>query len=365
MKTIPLFTALLLLVISCKQKENAENPVRESSNIVSLTNNQISNISLDTAKITGEEENLILTGKVSFDESKVAKVFPLVGGNVTRVLVTLGDYVHKGQLLAVIRSTEISDLQSQYSVAQSALNTAKKNLDIAEELFKTKTYSELQVIAARHDYTSAETEVNRLKQSLAVYGASTTLPDALYDVISPMDGYVVEKNVNEKMDIRPDNGTNIFTVSALNTIWVLADVYESDLAKVSVGQSVGIKTVAYPGIIFKGTISHVDNVLDPESKVAHARIELDNSKGLLRPEMFAEITDHIILPGQEVTVSSKAIVFQGGNNYVLVKKSSTSFEKRQVAVGRTNDSGRTYILNGVRDGEIVVATGSVYVANVE
>ena len=365
MKTYYLLPAFFLFLFSCKEEAKDNVMPKEASNVVQLTPDQLKNITIDTARVMQEEENLTLVGHVSFDESKVEKVYPLVGGNALQVNVSLGDHVQKGQVLAVIRSTEISDLQSQYLVAQNSLNVAQKNLDIAEALYNSNTYSELQVISARHDFTTADAEVKRLTQALAVYGAKPNSNDAMYTITSPIDGYVVEKNINEGEEIRPDNSANIFTVSALNTIWVLADVYENDLSKVHEGENVDIKTIAYPDIIFPGTIRHVDNVLDPETKVAHARIELDNSKGLLQPGMFAEVKVHVNLPTQKVTVSSKAIVFENGNNYVMVKKSNDSFERRVIKTGNTNSKGRTYILEGLQPNEEVVSTGSVYVANVE
>lgn len=363
MKTISFIAVLTFMSVSCKQKDDVDATPDEATNMITLTSDQLKNISLDTAKMIGEEENLTLTGKISFDESKVEKIFALVGGNVTKVMVSLGDYVHKGQVLAIIRSTEINDLQSQYDVAENTENVMKKNLDIAESLFETHTYSEVQVNAARHDYSSAESEVKRLAQALSVYGANASSSDALYNVTAPIDGYVVDKNINENMDIRSDNTTNIFTVSELNTVWVLANVYENDLSKVTAGEPVEIKTIAYPDTVFQGTIQHVDIVLDSASKVARARIVLDNSKGLLRPEMFAEVKVHIQLPTKKVSIGVGCVVFQNSANYVLVRKSQNTFEKRLVTVGDTNSKGGIYILEGVQPGEILISKGSLYVAN--
>ncbi|MCX6312864.1 MAG: efflux RND transporter periplasmic adaptor subunit, partial [Bacteroidetes bacterium] len=293
MKTIYLIPLIPVFLLSCSEKAEVVPAAKQNTNSVSLSEEQLKNISLDTARLVAEEEDLSLTGKISFDESKVGKVFPLVGGNVIKVTVALGDYVHKGQLLAIIRSTEISDLQSQYSVAQNNEAIAKKNLDIAEELFKTNVNSETQLLSVRNEYSRSQSEVNRLQQALSVYGSNTQNSDGMYNVYSPMEGYVVEKNVNEEMEIRSDNGTNIFTVSALNTVWVLADVYESDIAKITLGDEVEVSTLAYEGKIFKGTIGQVGNLLDPETKTLKVRIVMDNTDGLLKPEMFAVVKVHI------------------------------------------------------------------------
>lgn len=358
MKTIYLFFIGIFLLSSCakKETETAEKPL--PPNLVNITNAQLGNISLDTAKTVAEQEDLTLTGKISFDESKVGKVYPLVGGNVLRVTVALGDYVHKGQLLAVIRSTEISDLQSQFDVATNNQEVAKKNLDIAQELYKTNVNSETQLLSVRNDYSRAQAEVNRLQQALSVYGASSASTDGLYNVYSPMEGYVVEKNVNEEMEIRSDNGTNIFTVSALNTVWVLADVYESDLSKIKLGDDVDVSTIAYEGKVFKGKIGQVGNLLDPETKTMKIRIVMDNPDGLLKPEMFAIVKVHIANPGKVVSIPSSAVLFDNNLFYVMVKKDANTFEKRQVVLGPILGN-HTYIKDGINEGDIFITEGSL------
>lgn len=362
MKTTNLLLVGILIFGSCETKSPEENEKPLPPNQVNLSDAQLKNISLDTAKVVKEEEDLTLTGKVSFDESKVGKVYPLVGGNVLRVMVSLGDYVHKGQLLAVIRSTEINDLQSQYLVAKNNQTVAEKNLEIAEELYKTNVNSESQVLSVRNDYSRAQAETNRLQQSLAVYGASSGSTDGLYNVYSPMEGFVVEKNVNEEMEIRSDNGTNIFTVSALNTVWVLADVYESDLSKIKLNDEVEVTTIAYQDKIFKGTIDQVGNILDPQTKTMKIRIVMNNPDNLLKPEMFAVVKVHIANPGQIVSIPSAAVLFDNNKFYVMVKKDPNTFEKRQVALGPILGNN-TYIKDGIREGEIFVTEGSLLVEN--
>ncbi|HET6990113.1 MAG TPA: efflux RND transporter periplasmic adaptor subunit [Bacteroidia bacterium] len=360
MKTIYLVPIISIFLFSCTEKPVMEPGASQKPNTVSLTEEQLKNINLDTARLVPEEEDLSLTGKISFDESKVGKVFPLVGGNVIKVTVALGDYVHKGQLLATIRSTDISDLQSQYSVAQNNEAIAKKNLDIAEELYKTNVNSETQVLSVRNEYSRSQSETNRLKQALAVYGANTENSDGLYNVYSPIEGYVVEKNVNEEMEIRSDNGTNIFTVSALNTVWVLADVYESDLSKIALGDEVEVSTLAYEGKIFKGTVGQIGNLLDPETKTMKIRIVMDNSEGLLKPEMFAVVKVHIGHPTKSISIPSTSVLFDNNRFYVMVRKDKTNFEKREVVLGPVMGKN-TYIKKGIQEGEVLVTEGSLLV----
>ncbi|MBI3510798.1 MAG: efflux RND transporter periplasmic adaptor subunit [Bacteroidetes bacterium] len=362
MRTHCFIAATLVLLVSCEPKKNEETTVSNPPGIISLSNAQLHNIATDTAKTVKADEDLTLTGKISFDESKVGKVYPLVGGNVIRVNVSLGDQVRKGQLLATIRSTDISDLQSQYSVALNNQAVAKKNLDIAQELYNTNVNSETQLLASKNEYSRTQSESNRLLQALAVYGASTSNADGLYNVYAPIDGYVVEKNVNEEMEIRSDNGTNIFTVSSLNTVWVLADVYESDLAKINVGDEVEVTTLAYEGKIFKGKIGLVGNLLDPDTKTMKIRIEMDNPDALLKPGMFAVVKVHIGTPEVVIAVPSSSVLFDNNKTYVMVRKTTNLFEKRLVVTG-ANAGKKTFIKSGLQNGDIVITEGSLLAAN--
>ena len=360
MKNIFFLLLPAAFLFSCAKKPVEASLPDAGPDMVSLSPEQLKNIALDTAKAAPEEEFLSLTGKIAFDESKVGKVYPLVGGNVMRVAVTLGDYVHKGQLLAVIRSTEISDLQSQYAVAQNNVDIAKKNLDIAEDLFKTNVNSETQVLSARNEFNRAQSEANRLLQALSVYGASPKGADGIYNILSPIEGYVVEKNVNEDMEIRSDNGTNIFTVSALNTVWVLADVYESDLSKIAVGDAVEVSTLSYGDRVFKGEISQVGTLLDPQTKTMKIRIVMDNKEGLLKPEMFALVKVHVAHPQKSILVPSASVLFDNNKFYVMVRKTPAEFEKREVTPGPAIGKN-TYIKKGIDPGEILVTDGSLLV----
>src|SRR5664279_6595542 len=110
-----------------------------------------------------------------------------------------------------------------------------------------------------------------------------------YIVRSPIDGFVVERQVNNNMMIRSDNATALFTISDLKNVWVMANVYESNITAVRMGDSVNITTLSYPGKIFRGKIDRIMNVLDPSNKVMKLRIVLGNPGYLLKPEMFASV----------------------------------------------------------------------------
>jgi len=167
-----LFSFVLVSILSfagCKKKEPAVSETTTDKSIVHITTLQSKSIGIDTVKYSYGQNELTLTGKVSFDEDKVSKVYPLASGNVLSVKVSLGDKVQKGQVLALLRSSEINDYQNQYSVALAALQLAKKNNDNAAQLFASGYYSQNQVLSAQNDYHHAQSDLNKIKQQLLIF----------------------------------------------------------------------------------------------------------------------------------------------------------------------------------------------------
>jgi cobalt-zinc-cadmium efflux system membrane fusion protein len=366
MKKIILYSIIAVVVlglgiVACKKQMTTTEDENTDKSTVSLTNVQMKNIGLDTVRMLNEVSELALMGKISVDEDKETKIYPLASGNVVKVNVTLGDHVVQGQVLAVIRSSEVNDFQNQYTVAMAALNVAKKNLDIAKQLYSTNVYSEKDVANAENDYKKATSDVNRIKQQLDILGSSAANTDAMYKVIAPIDGFIVEKNLTEGMQVRSDNTTQAFTVAYLNTVWMLADVYESDLSKVHLGDECDITTIAYPDKVFKGKIEKIGTLLDPNTKTLKIRVSLDNPEGLLKPEMFANVKVHANTSEKHLCVPTKAVVFDNSAFYVMVAQGANKFKRVQVHILRTVGD-RTYLLDGVTPGELVVTDGSLLVS---
>ena len=152
---------------------------------------------------------------------------------------------------------------------------------------------------------------------------------------------------------------NIFTISDLETIWVWANVHESDMAKVQEGDFVTVKTIAYPDKEFKGTIKKIGTMLDPQSRVIRVRTELVNKEGLLKPEMFANV---IITPKNFVkvlAVPQSSIVLENNNYYVMKEVGHNVFEKIQVRVGKNYDHS-TEIQDGLKEGDRIISEGSLF-----
>src|SRR6185312_2746829 len=359
-KIFSLLLIVVLLMGGCKPAVQQTEEQNTDSNLVELNSIQMKQITTDTVKMEEERTNLDLSGKVTFDMDYLSPVYSFVGGNVMKVGVSQGDYVTKGQTLAVLKSADVSNYEGQYAVAQGQLKTAKRNLDIANELYKTKVYSERDVMQAQNDYKSAVAGLQTIQTYLKTYKVSGNDTNATYTITSPIDGYVVSKSVSESMTVRADNTNPLFTISYLKTVWVQANVYENDIPQIAVGDSVDITTVAYPDKKIKGVISKIANMLDSSANTMQARIVVNNSDGLLKAGMFATINVYLDKHKRALAIPKEALVFYDNDYYVMVSKGNNKFEKRKILIEGTNET-QAYVTLGLKANEVVVCKNSQYV----
>ncbi|HZY82427.1 MAG TPA: efflux RND transporter periplasmic adaptor subunit [Cyclobacteriaceae bacterium] len=361
MKNInPLFIAALVIAAACSKKEDDQKAVQADNKAnVTLTSEQMKSVVVKEVNAVPVAEEFTAVGDVSFDENNVVRVFPIVSGTVEKVEVSLGDYVQRGQQLATLLSTDISAYQRDYNVAKANLEVEQKNMTRSEDLYKSGMLSEKDYTEAKKDLANANSEFNEKKQILELYGGSSERLDATFRVVAPRSGYIVERNINEGTQIRTDLNTNIFTISDLKTVWIWANVHESDMAKVKVGDKVSVNTVAYPDKTFEGKIVKIGTMLDPESRVIRVRTELDNQDGLLKPEMFATILITSQTSEKVLAVPEKALVLENNQFYVMKETSANTFEKIKVEVGR-KFSEFTEVKGGINAGDRIIVEGSLF-----
>jgi len=345
--TLFISTALLLSISSCKSKvaETTEGGP------FCLSDTLEKNVVIDTVKLRTVNNAIPLSGKIEADEDKWVKVFPVVGGVVEEMKVQLGDYVKKGQTLAIIRSSEIADYQGQLSNAQSNVRAAEKNLTAARELFKSNLTTEKEVVTAETDLEKAKADVQRMEQTTSIYGAKG---NATQTITAPVSGYVVEKNVTDKMHYRADATQPFFIIANLDEVWVMADVFESDIAKIKVGYDAEVNVIAYKEKTFTGKVDRIFSILDPQSRVMKVRIKIPNKGNLLKPEMFAQIN---IMYNDNVNrlpaIPSQAIIFDKNRNFVMVYKDKCHIESREIEIFETAGN-TTYIKSGLAEGERII-----------
>ena len=349
-----LFIAIFLYtaVVGCQPKSETEE-----ATAFMLSDTMLQRINLSPAVMEPVRSELTLVGRVVADENRVIKVFPLVGGNVEDVKVELGDYVRKGQTLAVLRSGEVADLERQSLQAQSDLLLAEKNLLVAQDLLESKLAAQPQVTAAQKEVDKAKAEVDRLREVFRIYGLGKT---STYMVKAPIDGYVIEKNVNRDMQLRSDNADNLFTIGQISDVWVLANVNESDISRVRTGMAADIQTLSYPDQLFRGRVDKMYTVLDPGTKALTVRIRLPNPGLKLRPEMHATVTLRYEEPMKLVTVPSGAIIFDRSKHYVMVFRSRTNIETRPIELYKSLGDV-AYVRVGLKAGEQVISKNQLLV----
>jgi cobalt-zinc-cadmium efflux system membrane fusion protein len=275
---------------------------------------------------------LQLTGKISMDENKSSRIFPLAGGIVVEVAVELGDYVKKGQLLATIRSPEIIDAQKDYKNNEAEVLNQEKNVEASKALFKSGLMSEKEYVLTQNQLQIAKNNLQKSKELLNIYHQAAN-PDE-FNIFAPINGYIIEKNISPNMQFQGDQSESLFTVSDLNDVYVDANVYETDINKVHIDDSVHISTLAYPNKIFPGTISKIMNVLDPLTKTMKVRAKIQNNT-YLKPEMFAQISINYQTGERMKAVPKNAVVFDNSLNYLLIKKND-SVEVKKIDIYTTN-----------------------------
>lgn len=343
-----------MVLYSCK--EHPEQEVVDRKYV--LPDSLLKTIKLDTVQMKPNVDAVTLTGVVDFNQDNMVHIFPLVSGSLQGIKVMLGDYVHAGDVLGTIKSTDVAGISSSLINAQSNLAVAKKGLDAAKSLFKSGLNAQTDVVSAESNYQQAEAELVRVKQVMQINGAGGT--GATSVIKSPISGFVVEKFVTNNTYIRSDNGNPMFTISDLKNVWVMANVYESNITKVRKGDRAEVTTIAYPDRIFNGTISEIMNVLDPTSKVLKVKISLPNPDYALKPQMFTTVNVIQNEGGQSLAVPASSLIFNNSQYYVLVYKSPSDIRITPVTINGTTGN-YSYIKSGVQQGDVLIASQALMI----
>ncbi|HEY4107728.1 efflux RND transporter periplasmic adaptor subunit [Puia sp.] len=351
-----LLAAGVLLFASCGSQE--QKPAAEKEKYV-LPDTIARSLKIDTVSISQLVNSITLTGKVGSDEDHVVPVNSMVSGIIQDVKVMLGDYVKEGQALALVKSTEIAGYSNDLVNAETNLRLSQTNLQKTKDLYKSGLASMTDSLNAEISVQQAQSELNRVHAVLKINGVGA---QGEFVVKAPISGFVVQKSAINNMAMRADNSTSLFTISDLKTVWIQANVYESNISLIKQGENVDVTTLAYPGRIFKGKIDKVMNVLDPASKVMKVRVVLPNPGYVLKPEMYASITVSDKENAKCLSVPSQALIFDHSQYYVLVYNSQTDIKITPVQVLNTVGD-RTFIASGVNDGDKVIGSQAILIYN--
>jgi cobalt-zinc-cadmium efflux system membrane fusion protein len=366
-----LILACCVLCSGCKRSEAATEPnmVAPPAGEVWLTPQQVQNASIDVeaAKVRDVDDSILTSGRITFDDQRVGHVFSPVTGRVLEIQAQLGAQVKKGQVLATIESPDIGNAVSDENKAEADLIAAEHDYKRQRELMVNSATSEAVLEQSEDSWRKAKAERERAHQKASLLRAGgVDVVTQTYRLVSPIDGEVLARNINPGIEVQGQyaSGTaqELFTVGELDRVWVIADLYEIDLARVHVGSPVEVHVVSYKDETFAGNVDWVSGTLDPTTHTAKVRCTLVNADRKLRPEMYA--TARISVDQKSVlAIPRNALLRLGEYKVVFVEvghdESRVRFERVPVDVDEGEASAWLEVKHGVAVGQSIVVSGAI------
>ena len=321
-----------------------------------------------TAPIVSRETAPTITAnaEVGYDETRLAHVRPRVAGFVHEVRVRVGDSVQKGDVLAVIDSAELSRAKSEYASAVASQNLAEKDYQRLHRLSEQNITAGKRTVEAEAELARAKAQVRNARQTLRNLGLSTAKIHALsreseedsslLEIVAPQDGTIIERHTVTGEAVQAVS--ELFAVADLNTVWVHMDIYEKDLTKLANRQPVRFQVPGLKPMAFAGTISWIGSEVDEHTRTIHVRADVENSRRLLRANMFGEAEILVGKARSALTVPTEAVQWEGSSYVVFVKKDADLYEPRRVLRGRNLGDSMELAWADLPTGSPVVTTGS-------
>jgi cobalt-zinc-cadmium efflux system membrane fusion protein len=364
-----LAAALALAACSGSAPKTAEaaNPSSGGALLFSVPAQQMSHLQVVTVQPTTMRRVMRLSGAVAFNAFRTTPVITQVSGPVSRIVVQPGEVVRKNQPMLYLASPDYSQLRANYLKARDAFDLADKNYVRSKDLYAHNAIAERDLQAAESARTQAQADMVAAQQALTIIGISN--PEAVVSkpaspevpLLAPIGGEVVERLVSPGQVVQAGS-TQCFTISDMSTVWVLANVFQDDLAYVHVGDPVSITTTTYPGQEFRGRISYVAEGMDPTSRTVQARIVTQNPGRRLKKDMYVTVTVAAGAIKNALAVPDSAVLRNAENEpfvYVSSNQASNQFARRMVKLGESNH-GITQVVDGLKAGEQVVGDGSLF-----
>jgi len=331
-----------------------------------ITQEQLGHVEVAAALKENLPRTLRLTGSVAYNAFATAPVFSPIGGPVREILAVPGQVVHAGQPLLTVTSPDYSVARSGYIKAREAYQLSDKLYTRSKDLYGHGAISEADLQAAESAHSQAQADLQASTDALRALGLKD--PEAVLKnpaqstaeipVIAPVNGEVVERLVGPGQLLQA-SATQCFTISDTNSVWVLVNVYQSDLGFVHPGQEVEISTESYPET-FHGKISYIAPSLDATTRTLQARIVTQNQGHKLKKDMYVNATVRAAALKNVITVPDAAVLRDAENEpFVYVQTAATEFSRRQVTLGDSG-GGRVQINTGLKEGERVAGNGSLF-----
>ena len=364
--------ALAILLVGCSSERGANEMTSYSSGeskadtpgLFTIPQDQMSHVQIVTVQPSKLTRTLRLTGAVAYNAFSTTPVITQVGGPVAKILVVPGDRVKRGQPLLEVSSPDYSLLLAAYLKARDTFRVADKNYLRAQDLFAHHAIADRDLLQAESDRIQAQADLSAAEEGMKILGIPNpgdlekSPISAQIPLLAPIGGEIVERLVSPGQVMQAGT-TQAFTISDMSTVWVLANIYQGDLAYVKDGDQATITTDSYPDK-FSGKISFISPALDPNTRTLQARIVVDNPGGKLKKDMYCVATVTAGTISNAIAVPDSSILRDDENQpFVYVATSSNQFGRRQVDIGQS-ENGQTQILKGLSPGDRVAANGSLF-----
>ena len=371
--------AFICLVLSACGKEEPPTVSNAATisppNAVSATESH-SRVETALVELGSGAHALTLVGKVAYAEDRYSRISSPLQGRVLEVQAHLGEHVQVGSVLLVLDSQEIAQAYSEYAKEDSDLNYATRAHELAKDLYENKALALKDLKQAENELIKARAEFRRAKErllSLRVPAQELEKPlerqkvTSRFELKSPLTGIVVERNVTPGQSIGGESGQVLFTVADLDLLQVVADVYERDLAYLSLvkeRQPATVSVEAYPDVSFPATVTTIGDVVDPTSRTIKLHAVVNNTDHRLKPEMFARL--HIEAGGSTplLTIPREAVLEEDGKQFVYVVEGIDQYVKREVKLS-TISPDQVRVLEGLASGQRIVIKGAVLIKGQE
>jgi membrane fusion protein, heavy metal efflux system len=347
------------------------------------TREQMAGFKLATVALRSFRAEQVTDGKIAIDDDRTTPVFSPYSGRVTRLLAKPGDAVEPGAPLLAVEASEFVQAQNDLIAAAAALSKTRSQLRLVEtnerrqhELYQAKAaalrdweQAQADLAAARSDVRSAEIALAAVRNRLRILGKRENEIDAIEAagkmtseamVGAPIGGTVIQRKVGLGQFIATGAADPIFTIGDLSTVWLIANVRESDASKMHLGDAVEVLVLAYPGRVFRAHLTYVAPSVDPQTRRLPVRAEVENADGALKPEMFATFS---IITGDAVSataVPQGAVVYEGDTAHVWVARGDGTVAARSIRIGRASD-GMVEVTDGLAPGEKIVTSGTLFI----
>jgi membrane fusion protein, heavy metal efflux system len=341
-------------------------------NSVDLSETQLASVKVEPVADHEFPVEKEAVGSIDFNEDMETQVFTPYQGKIIALYAAVGDDVKKGQTLFTIDSPDLLAAESNLIAAAGVLDLTDRNLKRLQELYTTRAVSQANLEQAISDQQTAEGNLRAGRDAVRIFGkndaeidhiVSARLADPTLVVPSPISGRITQRNAAPGLFVQPANPPPPYVVADIDTMWMLANVVETDSPAFQIGQQVNVALNAFPNRSFDGTITTIGASVDPNSRRVLVRSQIKDPQHQLRSGMFGNFTITIGAPVRSPAIPLDGVVREGdGTQTIWVTADRRRFTRRTVTIGDVRDGFRQ-ILDGVKVGELVATDGAIFLDN--